>query len=782
MWPLLALAGAAMDNSLVYGKIFNFTPALWKFRTIMRNFANFWLWFLFLIAIFKTLFTGWAVSDLFGAMKKLVLWAILVQVSRFVMATLIDLSTVATVGIGWIPLYAVKDDSDYKKIRFLKPYGIFQLDQTANQLATKAEHTVFYGCANDSASAGQYYIPCKVDNGRLAAKKVIMYDDPESWESRRDQFIASWSKIPVVKWLAPVWEDVFLDINTINDNFCVYGNSLISNPDPGGTLLTQDSLVGLRKLGVEHMEWQEDNMCLSLDNLIQWSKGMSGPLFTLYASLLNTSELALSTNHKTVADLSLEFLMRTVMAILLFIPLLVFAIIMIMRVAYLWLIIAASPILVLLFINKKEGSAPSALKDVIDLKNILSLIFLPVIATFAISMSVVFLSLIQRANFMRPVTLWELFDLQTTSTDSTDAKNESITRKCYDLKVTRLCFNESQKNAGNNIGDTFSYLLINGFWLALMWTVVFAALKSSKITEGVVDSVKKLWESALWAIPIIPTGSGMVSYTGAGKYMDGIKSIPQQITNQQNQGLQDELSKITNMGAINDNDKKLATIASPTTNQSEAKTQFLASSAQQWTNHTDYDNFFSALNKGGGSTINHTTLKSAFADEKNYASYGMDGMQTTLKNRNGSMEPAEQKKYLDKYGQEMRWALDDLSTKPASWVKKVESNGKTFYIDTAKNKYSLKDPSDQNNVFTVQDFPAPKTTSPWFDSRSKLEEFIWLTASIPLPKMKEKELFKELINELWAKAWTADPTLEIAWVKVHVDGTAGNVTTINIIK
>ena len=83
---------------------------------------------------------------------------------------------------------------------------------------------------------------------------------------------------------------------------------------------------------------------------------MSGPLFTLYASILNTSEIALTTNHKNIADLSLEFLMRVVMSLLLAIPLLVFAVIMIMRVAYLWLIIATSPILVLLFVNKKEDS------------------------------------------------------------------------------------------------------------------------------------------------------------------------------------------------------------------------------------------------------------------------------------------------------------------------------------------------------------------------------------------------------------------------------------------
>jgi hypothetical protein len=41
LWPLLWIAGWAMDNSLIYGEIFGLDQALFKFWQIMKNFANF---------------------------------------------------------------------------------------------------------------------------------------------------------------------------------------------------------------------------------------------------------------------------------------------------------------------------------------------------------------------------------------------------------------------------------------------------------------------------------------------------------------------------------------------------------------------------------------------------------------------------------------------------------------------------------------------------------------------------------------------------------------------
>ena len=39
--PLLVIAGLALDNTLVYASVFHMDAPLWKFRNMMKNFANF---------------------------------------------------------------------------------------------------------------------------------------------------------------------------------------------------------------------------------------------------------------------------------------------------------------------------------------------------------------------------------------------------------------------------------------------------------------------------------------------------------------------------------------------------------------------------------------------------------------------------------------------------------------------------------------------------------------------------------------------------------------------
>lgn len=49
--PLIALAGLAMDNQLIYGSFMHLDTSLWSIWQIMRNFANYALGLLFLIGI-----------------------------------------------------------------------------------------------------------------------------------------------------------------------------------------------------------------------------------------------------------------------------------------------------------------------------------------------------------------------------------------------------------------------------------------------------------------------------------------------------------------------------------------------------------------------------------------------------------------------------------------------------------------------------------------------------------------------------------------------------------
>jgi hypothetical protein len=96
----LAIAGASLDNSLVYGEIFYLDRTLWQFRQMMRNFANFALGFVFLISIIIAfLRIKNEKLELKRVLKNVLIAGILINMSRWVVAVLIDLSTVMTVSV-----------------------------------------------------------------------------------------------------------------------------------------------------------------------------------------------------------------------------------------------------------------------------------------------------------------------------------------------------------------------------------------------------------------------------------------------------------------------------------------------------------------------------------------------------------------------------------------------------------------------------------------------------------------------------------------------------------
>ena len=51
LWPLIALAWLAMDNSLVYWSFMWLDVPLWKIWQVARTFANYTLWVMFLVWI-----------------------------------------------------------------------------------------------------------------------------------------------------------------------------------------------------------------------------------------------------------------------------------------------------------------------------------------------------------------------------------------------------------------------------------------------------------------------------------------------------------------------------------------------------------------------------------------------------------------------------------------------------------------------------------------------------------------------------------------------------------
>lgn len=122
VWILLAaLAWKLMTNDFVYGSFLHLDKALWDLWNIMKNFANFTLWFLLIFTIVKNLFKwSFGASDgdpIKGAkdviVKTLIAW-VLVQMSWFLMAAMLDLSTIATAAVWALPSQFMSSSTSFQ--------------------------------------------------------------------------------------------------------------------------------------------------------------------------------------------------------------------------------------------------------------------------------------------------------------------------------------------------------------------------------------------------------------------------------------------------------------------------------------------------------------------------------------------------------------------------------------------------------------------------------------------------------------------------------------------
>jgi hypothetical protein len=116
-------------------------------------------------------------------------------------------------------------------------------------------------------------------------------------------------------------------------------------------------------------------------------------MVTIYSSLLNFAEIS-DTGVDSFGKISGEMIIRTAFALMLFFPLLALAVVLIVRIAFLRLVIAASPFIVLLETFKESLKLPKDFKlgEQLKLSNVISVIFAPVITVFALSLAVIFIT------------------------------------------------------------------------------------------------------------------------------------------------------------------------------------------------------------------------------------------------------------------------------------------------------------------------------------------------------------------------------------------------------
>ena len=124
------------------------------------------------------------------------------------------------------------------------------------------------------------------------------------------------------------------------------------------------------------------------------------------------------------------------------------------------------------------------------------MIFLPVVATFAISISIVFLSVLSQGlttgNSLEAMGLKQYNDGN---------------KNCLSLIVTTLCVDTPSQDIGvSGMLNFFPWIILNIFGIGLMRTILMATFKSTSFTSGIVDSIDKFAKNMVTAAPIIPLG------------------------------------------------------------------------------------------------------------------------------------------------------------------------------------------------------------------------------------------------------------------------------------
>jgi hypothetical protein len=109
-WVILAtLAGKFMTNDMVYGSWLHLDAYLWKLRNICKNFANFGLLGVLLRQIIQ--FVTKKTGNIQSIVTTSVIAGILIQASWFIMAILLDISTIATAAIGSFPTHFIDNNA-----------------------------------------------------------------------------------------------------------------------------------------------------------------------------------------------------------------------------------------------------------------------------------------------------------------------------------------------------------------------------------------------------------------------------------------------------------------------------------------------------------------------------------------------------------------------------------------------------------------------------------------------------------------------------------------------
>ena len=510
IYPILIIAWKLVDNSLVYWEIFWFDAVLRKLRVMMRNIANYWLWFLFIYKICEYLIKWQKTADIKKLLISVLIAWVGIQASWFIMSVLIDASTIVTYGVWWLPVsileekekkdnlknpYILKtlvsyDAKEPDKLKlFMSTWDIYIAECETFNYGSDPQETLilapryiyyeesgayFSTVKNKCNYDGQVYFfknLYKETETRIDCKWTGCINEQATYEGRlasnKDALI-SWGVDDMRKLIEPsMWQ--ILQIWNAHATWWINGNIFkwISYASWEHFWLDIDN------------EWNGAIPELGLKRLNDVIDSTYAWVFSeLYSSLLHIGKNVKITRAEANDGKYTELLneaLALLYAITIAIPLLAMTIVLIWRIWVLWMAIPLSPIIALLKAFDLESKIKSEFLEKFKIENLLPIIFFPAIICFAISLSAVLIKVIISLNW-----------------DVVESKELPILSWVIKLDIASFWV---------AIWRTICAIMC----IAVAWFLAWAAIKTTKLWKSkIVTWLADITRSAIWSLPIVP--------------------------------------------------------------------------------------------------------------------------------------------------------------------------------------------------------------------------------------------------------------------------------------
>lgn len=536
LWPLLFICGISLDNSLVYGTWLHLDAPLWSFWNIMKNIANFMLWFFVLYSILRNILSSvwlwwdkkWTPIEVIK--KTLIAW-ILIQMSRFLTAAVIDLSTVLTYAVWWLPMTVLRWNPQYTN----RPIMTLNINAWTN--TNGMNYNIYYTYWEHKVSE------CLIaDNLPVSWSYIVWPQYAYIWNSYNDTgfYTDTWyctvgwrpyKYNHVLSWDGWIYPDIYTITETWELKNKVYNNiefiptswwaldSALSNCQiiPVNELRLSDTCRNWHYWPLsltwndEFFIWQSEwgSLLYTVDNLIEESKWFVWPLITIYSSLIDVQSFVDLSSWSSYVENFVSILIKFIFLFLLIAPIIGLAVILIVRIWTLWILIATIPIVIVFKVFEIKVLDKI---NVFDLWNAVKLIFAPVIITLAISISLIFINAISEIN-INGIQREDVFD--SLWIDTKDNRTYSILW-LVDIELNTTLISKWK--------DDFAYIITMLCSIAIIWFFMVAALRlCGQIWSKVWDFIGKNTMTLLWDVPIIPIWWWV--------WFNAIKEVPQRKVN-----------------------------------------------------------------------------------------------------------------------------------------------------------------------------------------------------------------------------------------------------------